>query len=1338
MLTGRYLRSSMVMLGAVCALAALAGCEADVAAPARPVAVVGGDRVVNVGARATLDGSASHVPGQLKANLTYKWSLVSTPASATAHLQDTSTAIAHLNPDVAGLYVVRLVVTEGGQASNPAYVNVSTFEHPLPPIARVGDPQTVNPGDTVTLDGSGSVDPSGSPLTYAWQVTNAPPGAPSITLSDATVAKPTFVAPGPAGDYFFSLVVTDGHGLISNTAVGKVTVADVPPVARITGPTQVGEGNVATLSGATSSDPNGQSITGYSWAMVSTDPPIQLTNKTSANARFTAPSICGAAQATVSLVVTAGGKQSTPATFTVDLQDTVNDPPTAAATAPATVDEGSTVTLDGSGSSDCNGDSLAYQWTEKLGPPVTLTGATTAKPTFTAPPVTQDTPFVFQLTVTDPFGASDQVLVDVTENNTIDEAPVAVATATPNPVVQSTVTLDGSGSHDPNPGTTLTYAWAQQGTASVTLSNATAAKPTFTAPSTPSTLTFQLTVSDGQKTDTATVTVNVVAGPPSTTTIVATQASIPADGTTHDGITVTLKDAAGNLLDGHTVVLSTTLGTLLGTVTKAGSGRYTQTLQAGITAGTATVSFTVDGSAAFPNTASVQLVPGPPSGTIALAALPPTMPAGCGTTTVSTSAPIEDTNGNKVADGTEITVATTTTLGTIAASQDQDTGLAGIQVLTSGGNISFILTASASAGTAKVTATSVKGSATGSVSVPMVTPEPAAPVTLTASPASLTADGTSQTTVTSGKILDTCGNQVAQNTEITVQATGGAIATSVDTDGGVSGIQVKVDAQGKISFPVIAGTIPATMTVEADTLSGTQLGTVPVPLNPGPATGTITLNNPSSVSADGSSTTHVTSGVITDAHSNAIADGTQVTVTVDHGCQVTSPQTTTGGKLAFDVGPCTTAGTATIHASVAGASGTTSFTVGPGPAAALAFDVQPADTFVDGRITPAVKVSVRDAYGNLVTTSTASIAVALGPGAGSANLSGTVSVKASGGIASFSDLTVDTAGTYTLVASSSGLPSLTSSSFTVSSCTVGASLTAVGPGGRTTVLPWDTVVVDPTGSTTCNRAVTTTLTVTAASTFAGGFAPWASPLTTVNQGDTPAVVDFFAETPQAYTLTLTIHDPNSSPDVTATATITVASFGAPPYGQGFNASAHPVEGMALNPANGHVLLATASVGGQIYRAGAGVEVRDVSGCLNSSKGRTAVFTGGDFWVGFDDKRELDQLTINNTGGCLSGNQDVISVGGGGNPGAVRHAVVTNGGIYLATNKDVFSLDPASNNFTEHEITSYGTDVDYSTVALDTTGTLWVAGNAGPDQGASRSGPPPVASAPRMILSDRRR
>ena len=73
--------------------------------------------------------------------------------------------------------------------------------------------------------------------------------------------------------------------------------------------------------------------------------------------------------------------------------------------------------------------------------------------------------------------------------------------------------LNGTGSSDPG-GKSLTYQWTQTGGAAVTLSSSTAAQPTFTAPSSPATLTFQLVVNNGTASSSpATVTITVAASP---------------------------------------------------------------------------------------------------------------------------------------------------------------------------------------------------------------------------------------------------------------------------------------------------------------------------------------------------------------------------------------------------------------------------------------------------------------------------------------------------------------------------------------------------------------------------------------------------------------------------------------------------------------------------------------------------------------------------------------------------------------------------------------------------------------------------------------------------------
>lgn len=169
--------------------------------------------------------------------------------------------------------------------------------------------------------------------------------------------------------------------------------------------------------------------------------------------------------------------------------------PTANAGPDQTKNEGTLVTLDGSGS---NGLSLTYAWTQVAGPPVALTGANTASPTFTAPMVpAAGATLTFQLVVTSGGIDSDPDTVNVHVTN-VNQAPVA--DAGPNQTVQegSPVLLDGSASYDPD-SEPLTYLWMQSAGPAVMLVGATTATPMFTAPSVGSAgvgLAFELTVTD--------------------------------------------------------------------------------------------------------------------------------------------------------------------------------------------------------------------------------------------------------------------------------------------------------------------------------------------------------------------------------------------------------------------------------------------------------------------------------------------------------------------------------------------------------------------------------------------------------------------------------------------------------------------------------------------------------------------------------------------------------------------------------------------------------------------------------------------------------------------------
>ncbi len=365
------------------------------------------------------------------------------------------------------------------------------------PVADAGEDQELDP-TVVTLDGTGSYDPNGDLLSYTWTQQEGP----EVSLSDEHAVSPTFLGT-KSGEYAFELIVRDGQ-LDSLPDEVTVTIRNVPPSADAGADVEVIVGTVAVLDGSGSADSNEDPMS-YAWTQTEGSP-VVLDGADNQTATLV-PELVG--NYVFQLVTFDGELYSTPDEVRVIVNPPANNAPTADAGDDRTVTAGDTVTLNGSASSDPDGDSLIYAWSQTGGPePVALDGAGTVQASFEA---TEAGIYAFQLVVHDGQVASAPDGVTVTVESPANQAPVADIEAV-DPVEEGEwVSLDGSGSYDPDYDS-LSYTWSQTGGPQVMLEDGDMPVAGFYAVA-EGTLTFELVVHDGEASSTpASVQVQVLPG----------------------------------------------------------------------------------------------------------------------------------------------------------------------------------------------------------------------------------------------------------------------------------------------------------------------------------------------------------------------------------------------------------------------------------------------------------------------------------------------------------------------------------------------------------------------------------------------------------------------------------------------------------------------------------------------------------------------------------------------------------------------------------------------------------------------------------------------------------
>jgi hypothetical protein len=300
-----------------------------------------------------------------------------------------------------------------------------------------------------TLSGAGSSDPEGSILKFNWVVSSGPAGG--AVLNDAN-AENTSVNFNRAGTYLFRLTVTDDKGA-TGSAQASVTVndrANLAPVAKAAATPSaltLSTNNLAisNLSGTGSSDPDG-TIKTFNWVL-SSGPSGAVVFK-NANAENTQVSLSKTGTYVFTLTVTDDKGATGTATATVIVNDRVNQPPVAKATAvPSsiliTTGQPATIILDSTGSTDPDGSIKSFLWTLTSGPGTVKIDLPTAAKTSALISVPGN--YSFLLTVTDDGGSTGTASVPVVA---IQEAIVAKTCSTLASVISDFDKLSGRDTAD--------------------------------------------------------------------------------------------------------------------------------------------------------------------------------------------------------------------------------------------------------------------------------------------------------------------------------------------------------------------------------------------------------------------------------------------------------------------------------------------------------------------------------------------------------------------------------------------------------------------------------------------------------------------------------------------------------------------------------------------------------------------------------------------------------------------------------------------------------------------------------------------------------------------------
>ena len=356
------------------------------------------------------------------------------------------------------------------------------------PVANAGPDQTANDGDIVILDGSRSTNSDGHQITFDWKLQQKPSGS-QADLNNPTSSNPSFQIDQP-GTYTVKLTVSDSDKKNSTPDQVQVSTINSPPIANA-GSDQTAQLNqVITLNGTASSDFDGDALS-YLWKLTRKPANSQAVLSDETASRPTLE-IDQSGEYVATLVVNDGHVDSKADLVTIDFD---NAPPMANAGSDRSTQVGNAIALDGSNSTDIDGNTLTYRWSLSSVPQnsqASLVAPNSVRSIFN---VDLTGTYVAQLIVNDGQVNSNPDTIRISTENS---RPIANASNDQAIIVGELVVLSGSNSGDPD-SDALIYDWSIQtkpSNSAATLTNPATVQPSFTA-DVAGTYVIQLNVNDG-------------------------------------------------------------------------------------------------------------------------------------------------------------------------------------------------------------------------------------------------------------------------------------------------------------------------------------------------------------------------------------------------------------------------------------------------------------------------------------------------------------------------------------------------------------------------------------------------------------------------------------------------------------------------------------------------------------------------------------------------------------------------------------------------------------------------------------------------------------------------